>query len=1110
MSPSCDPSSHYTDGAGVAPHNNMTTSEDALAAAATLLGPFLEKGRTESTTLVPVLDAGELVKKALWHIKAINAADIAGADANAPYDASLAGVVYALLDIITLLGIVPQLSPGVAFSQRPRPVLSVSIMQAPGACGDGGLLAEVIDGFLSILEQHGSGIQPLLSQRVLPDVITGLAELAFSPASNVEDRSKFANAFQKIISGIPTSRILPILTTLLQQLLPSWLKPIIAYELSVVPLRGQGIRHTIEFLSLSCLYKNSRMSPIASDVQSQIPIPVEAITQASHLLVLPPRGTSKVDWLRKLAPQLLDLLDGGAGQELTRAAGQIIAGGILSKKATGAPGSIGWELFVTPLFHKIYPKAFENADICEGQTNKVIVQEPDLRVALKRISAIALSYSHVGLLNRLIGPLLLPLWALLNFAKHKRSLDEEWTALPQTILTRYIAIACDAKRIDMIALNLFWDGDAAWFFGSGSHGGVEIRQRTGNTTDMNVQDNILSRIGEINSRTKLLTDLLVDANIADEMAGAIFLLVTKRWLAPAKNDPRSLTEECDMDPLGALRDAKLSETLATQLREKLATSPQQIIELMVQLVENFVNGYRLRVQKAFKPPNAPTRAMLGDIVKMQEETGASGAERDMVDEDLATYALSVLSTLISSPGFKPAAATMSSLHAALPSLAYLVQQQRNFEISPLIRNSAATILHLLNPTKPALASSTLPPQDTLNEHRATLRTVFSDLQSSEPPCRAWALGTVHKLICNPTASPVIDVPSLTHTLLSVSLADSESYVHTAAAPVILSLAIRAPRIVIRIVTEAFTDIEESSLRLTKGKGTMEERVLQEALDFRLRVGEVLSTIVLEEKIWSGSYSDAATRYESARYLVEACLALASRRGQRKQTSATRAEVTEAAERLQEEGEAAWGGPIPNVLEPEGRDATDRAEIDALSGILHEWENTGLEEDVRIRTSALSVLSMVLEHRLDMARQSMVDVSVQLVLTMLTMETSEAKAMLRRAAVLVLLGLLRGLDTRLEGRRGGAVDLSMAQQQEVESVARWVQDADVDALAREHADAVVEGLETLRVKRLFRMRDAGLRLGPELALADNLQGLHVTPGALGGGTTKKGIFVEEME
>lgn len=225
---------------------------------------------------------------------------------------------------------------------------------------------------------------------------------------------------------------------------------------------------------------------------------------------------------------------------------------------------------------------------------------------------------------------------------------------------------------------------------------------------------------------------------------------------------------------------------------------------------------------------------------------------------------------------------------------------------------------------------------------------------------------------------------------------------------------------------------------------------------------------------------------------------------------TRVEVTEAAERLQEDSETAWGGPIPNVLEPEGREANDQAEIDALTGILREWEGTGMEEDVRVRTSALSVLSMVLEHRLDMARQAMVDVSLQLVLTILTMETAGAKAMLRRAAVLVLLGLLHGLNTRLEGRGSSAVDLSITQQQEVESVARWIQDEDVDALAREHAVVVVEGLETLRMKRLFRVREEGLRLGPDLGLEGNLQGLHVTPGALGDGTTKQRIFVEEME
>ncbi|KAG9186988.1 hypothetical protein G6011_10096 [Alternaria panax] len=1095
----------------------MGAVEDAVDAAANFIGPFIDRNREYSAD-VPT---DTLVEQALVHLQAINTADLA-ADPNAPYDASLAGVVYGLVDLITILGVIPRLSAGVAFSQRPRSVLTAVIFTPPNH--DLNALATVVEVLLPMLEQKGSGVQPLMSQRIFPDIVSALVELSYSPASSEEAKSKYSEVYGKVVRNTPTSRLLPILTTFLQQPLPDWLKPAITSELSSIPLRTQGVRHTIEFLSLSYLSKNSHVPQDASGPQSKIPIPLEAVSQASKLLVLPPSGISQDEWLTRISPQLLHLLDGNEGPELSRAAGQIIAGGILTKKTTGAPGTVGWNTFAKPMLQAIYPKNVNKSNPSQHDSGHTIVPDSDLKTALRRLKTILTSYSYSGVIRRLVHPIILPLWALLNSAKNRPSLEKEWKILPSLILTRYMEIACDTKQIDNIATNLFWDGDPDWTFGPGSQGGVEIRLRSRDKTEgMEAMESIIKRISYVDGRVELLVALLTAANIPDDTAGSIFVNATKRWLVPEKPTTRSLTDDddSDIDPLPAFINAKLSESLAKRFQEHFARSPQHIIALMAQLIKHHVSGHKARNEK-FVKLRASKRAILGNIVPQQHVRNivpgggfAMGQdEGEATDDDLASFALSVLNTLLASSDLKKTPTVTETLHALLPSLAYLSKPESQAQppTSSMISNSATTAIHLITPPHEPQISALKTPTDPLAKHRDTLKTCFAELQSPDPPNRTWALNTVHKLLKDPAAFPALDIPSLTHMLLSASLADPESYVHLAAIPVLVTLAISTPKPVVGILVDAFIDIDEHSLKLARGKQTEEkERELRNAMDFRLRVGEVLNTLVnSDDGFWSVP-EDGGLQFRCAKQITEACLSLASRRGQRTETLSARMEVADDERKLREEGEAAWGGSIPNVFESEGADPQEQAEYEALQKIVSGWEDTGIEEDIRIRASSLSVLSAVLERQLDALRQPMIDATLQMVLLILVMEREEVKALLRRSAVLVIMGLLRGIDAGIESGREGTVGVNLKQQEEVERVVKWVRDEDADELVRDHAANVVEGLETMRMKRLYRIRDEGLRLGPDLGLEGNLRGLNVQPQAdAGEGKKKMMMMIEEIE
>lgn len=201
--------------------------------------------------------------------------------------------------------------------------------------------------------------------------------------------------------------------------------------------------------------------------------------------------------------------------------------------------------------------------------------------------------------------------------------------------------------------------------------------------------------------------------------------------------------------------------------------------------------------------------------------------------------------------------------------------------------------------------------------------------------------------------------------------------------------------------------------------------------------------------------------------------------------------------------------MPNLLDPHAENPTEQAERDTLLKIVQGWESTGIEEDIRIRASALSILGSVMERRLELLNQVTVDAALQMVLLILTVETGEVKGILRRATVLVVMGILKGMDMLLEFGKESTAGLGLRQTDEVERVIKWVRYEDVDDLVKDHAQNVLEGLETWMMKKLYKIKDEGLSLGPDLGLQGNLQGLHIQPLQRSKSNGGRGPIVEEI-
>ena len=121
---------------------------------------------------------------------------------------------------------------------------------------------------------------------------------------------------------------------------PPWLRTKLMEKLTLVPLRPDGVRATLEFVFSVHPSGTVKASEAAVPQRRGGNITHEALSIASNLLSAPPASVPPETWYSVISPQLLVLLDGGEGPELVKAASYIIGFGVLGRKASGAPGML--------------------------------------------------------------------------------------------------------------------------------------------------------------------------------------------------------------------------------------------------------------------------------------------------------------------------------------------------------------------------------------------------------------------------------------------------------------------------------------------------------------------------------------------------------------------------------------------------------------------------------------------------------------------------------------------------------------------------------------------------------------------------------------------------
>lgn len=418
--------------------------------------------------------------------------------------------------------------------------------------------------------------------------------------------------------------------------------------------------------------------------------------------------------------------------------------------------------------------------------------------------------------------------------------------------------------------------------------------------------------------------------------------------------------------------------------------------------------------------------------------------KDVDNDDTVAIALSLLNMVFSAG--RPL--TDQSLKKSIGSALRGIAKRTGSSASITARNLLLLLDFQTADSTTSTNASTAPKKDL--EDRRTYSLAYSYLTGADspPPVRAQGLDLISGLIV--ATSPVLDIPATLILLLSL-LQDEEEYIYLRVIKTFIQLSIKHPKAVMLSLLERYVDADENI-----------------SLDSRLRVGEALLQVVQKAgQTFTG---------DLARQVGEGLLMITGRRGYRPKHEAEQRKKAELTKKKNKEAEEAWDGPVPQL---EGG-PNDEVEDPILAQIVEGWEGKLGEEDVRIRVSALSIFGSAIESNITGLGSSTISGSVDLSIHILTLEPEYEKAILRRAAVLLVMSLVRALDKAQE--EGMKLGFGFAGQSldDVLRILRYVSETDNDGLVRLHAKDVIEGLGTWQMKGLVVPRDTSrMELG-ELA------------------------------
>ncbi|KAJ4155173.1 hypothetical protein LMH87_000430 [Akanthomyces muscarius] len=918
------------------------------------------------------------------------------------------------------------------------------------------------------------------AQEKKPNLIQDIVDVgkkAFNPASDAVTRDTERQRYEELVKEVDTWTLLHALNALIKpDVVPPWLRQPLMHTLTLLPLRDDGVRGTLELVFSVHPSNAGRADPSPSGGQEQQSQPQkqgasithEAVAVATKLLSSVPAGMAAEAWFAGIAGQIFALVDGTAGPDLARTAAQIVGFGILGKKVYGAPGAAGWNVFVQPLLEGVNPSLRQSGEVKKEQEEeevidlsrpRVLVEADKLQQAIQRLEVLVLSNPSPGLCKRILGRVVLQVWALASWNNPSEAAQKSVHNPAKKLLRTYLQLFGNLESVKPLVSNLTCKGSSSistpWRYTTTVAGAVEITALPASDTsqppDLDWTD--------VEYRATTLAEYISSACSAEDTS-SIFLSLLRRWVETAgkqqgDNDIGLISpSQAESDsPMEDLMEVSVLQQLMEKAPEKLISHFDQLLELITQVFE------------------ADAKSPLGD--------------------EVISVVLSLLNLAVTAPSFQKSDIKPRELQIVEQSLDRLARGDRS-DVSGTARNLGMLIKYRDELDDPDDKGKG-PPDARKIEDRRTYNLAMGYItgdKENPPPIVAEGLKLLSGLIT--AESPILDITAIT-VLLSNLLKENEDYINLQVVRMFTQLANKHPKTTMKELLDNYLDAQEKS-----------------TTDTRLRFGEALVQVI--ERLGQTFTGDLAQQ------TGETLLSIAGRRGHRPKTLARQARE-ERMHKLKNEKRArqeAAGLAPPREDEEEEMNTDDdeeeltdedKAKNDVLAQIIQGWESKRGSEDIRMRTSALSILGAALESHLRGIGPVIASASVDLCLHVLTLEPELERGILRRAAIVVILSFVRALAAAQEEASSSYLGFGLTAESraDIQRSLEYIAATDNDGLVREHARDVIESLETWRVTSMLpRATDAGSSDGGGLA---RLAGLQVNPGLSSGQQRPR---IEEIE
>lgn len=781
----------------------------------------------------------------------------------------------------------------------------------------------------------------------------------------------------------------------------------------------------------------------------------EGAAVATKLLSSVPASLTPQAWFDGISGQLFELIDGAVGPELAKTASQVVGYGILGNKQYGAPGSPGWNTFVQPLVQDLNPsmRLTQNSDsaivkqeeeeILDLSRDRILVDSHNLKTSLQRLKTLVISNSSPGLCRRLLRLVLVQIWVLSSWPNPPQGTEENFVKPARTLIQAYLRLFGNAESVRVFIRNLLCKGAA-----NGTDQSWEYRLR--GKGDIEVVEphgfestaSIELNWNELEDKASKLVEYVSIACSVTEVS-SIFLDLLKRWIETSEKQTEDV--KIDVRPRNEDLDSPLQNLFEVTVLQKLMDkAPDKLVSQFDQLLELVCQVL-----------TADTQSRLAD--------------------DLLAVVLSLLNLVITAPTFQKSHIKPQELGVVESALERLSKEDRP-QVTPTARNLALLLRYrdeMEEDSESASAPSTRQIEDQRTYKLAMEYVTGGD--DNPAPIVSEGLNLLSSLILRD--SPILDIPAVA-VLLSTLLENNDDYINLRVIKVYTQLANKHPKSAVQELLDHYLDAQEKS-----------------TTDVRLRFGEALLQVI--QRLGETFAGDVAQQ------VSETLLSIAGRRGYRPKTLAKQAreEKRQKMKKKKEDDD----DEDTNVDDKEVTEE-EKARNDILAQILQGWESKRGTEDVRIRTSALSIFGTALETNIGGIGPTLVSGSVDLCINILAMEREMETAILRRAAILNVLSFVRALDAAKESGRKLGFGLTDDSREDILRTLRYVAQTDNDGLVQQHANDVIESLENWQMASMLPTQDETNPPG-----LTKLAGLHVNPsGTLVDGSGKPRPRIEEVE